>query len=242
VKHAHADRVSLGLGLTADGALCITVTDHGIGFDPATLAATSQAAPIGWGLFSIRERLTLLGGRLSIESAPGQGARFELIAPLVSAAEAVEKADVETPAGGAVGAGAGSRPSHDALRILIVDDHAAVRKALREMLHRSPELRVVGEAANGLEAIVEVGALRPHVVLMDISMPLMDGIDATRQLTAAYPSVQIFGLSMQQRPEGRHPIEEAGAAGFFVKGVDTQRLIDQLLGVQVARRRDEHAV
>jgi len=237
VKHAQTDRVSLGLGLSVDGGLCITVTDQGIGFDPAKLMAASPAGPIGWGLFSIRERLTLLGGQLRIKSTPGHGARFELIAPLGSAADTARGADFETPAAaGPLPPGARSRASLDALRILIVDDHAAVRKVLREMLHRSPELRVVGEAANGLDAIAEVGALRPHVVLMDISMPLMDGIDATRQIRTAYPSVQIFGLSMQQRPDGRHPIEEAGAAGFFVKGVDMQRLIDQLLEVQAARR------
>jgi PAS domain S-box-containing protein len=237
VKHAQIDRVSLGLGLTSDGGLCITVTDQGIGFDPAKLVAASEAGPIGWGLFSIRERLTLLGGRLRIESTPGQGARFELIAPLASAAAALEQPDLEPhAAAGRTSVGEGSRPSVDALRILIVDDHAGVRKVLRETLHRWRELRVVGEAANGLEAIVEVEALGPDVVLMDISMPLMDGIDATRQLRAAYPSVRIFGLSMQQRPDGRHPIEEAGAAGFFVKGVDTQRLIDQLLEVHAARR------
>jgi PAS domain S-box-containing protein len=237
VKHAQTDRVSLGLGLSSDGGLCITVADHGIGFDPAKLVATSQAGPIGWGLFSIRERLTLLGGQLTIESTLGQGARFELIAPPGSAADAVDEPDLETP--GAVdlaSAGAGSRPSADALRILIVDDHAAVRKVLRETLQRWPDLRVVGEAANGLEAIVAVEAVRPHVVLMDISMPLMDGIEATRQLSAGYPAVQTFGLSMQQRPEGRHPIEEAGAGGFFVKGVDTQRLIDRLLEVHASRR------
>jgi PAS domain S-box-containing protein len=237
VKHARADRVSLGLGLTADGALCITVTDHGIGFDPAKLVAASAAAPIGWGLFSIRERLTLLGGRLRITSAPGHGARFELIAPLGSAASAVDEPDLERHAtGGPTSVGTGRRRFLDPLRILIVDDHAAVRKVLRETLQRWPELRVVGEAANGVEAIVEVEALRPQVVLMDISMPVMDGITATRQLSAAYPSVRIFGLSMQQRPEGRHRIEEAGAAGFFVKGLDTQRLIDQLLEVHEARR------
>jgi PAS domain S-box-containing protein len=242
VKHAQTDRVSLGLGLTPEGGLCITVTDHGIGFDPAQLAAASQTAPIGWGLFSIRERLTLLGGRLRIESAPGHGARFELTAPLGSTADAFDEPDPDTQAAaGSAALGAGSRPTLDALRVLIVDDHAAVRKVLREMLQRWPDLRVVGEAANGLEAIVEAGALRPHVVLMDISMPLMDGIDATRQLRAAYPAVQVIGLSMQQRPDGRHPIEEAGAAGFFVKGVDTQRLIDRLLEVQAARRTDENA-
>ena len=126
-------------------------------------------------------------------------------------------------------------PPPDALRILIADDHAAVRKALREVLQERPELAVVGDAANGFEAIAYAHALRPDVILMDVSMPHMDGIEATRRLRAELPSVEILGLSMQPRPPGAHAIEEAGAAGYFVKGVDTERLIARLLSTHSAR-------
>jgi len=118
-----------------------------------------------------------------------------------------------------------------ALRILIADDHAAVRTVFRDLLQERPELHVVGEAANGREAIAEAHRLRPDVILMDVSMPEMDGIVATGQLRAELPSVQILGLSTQPRPLDRHPIEQAGATDFFTKGVDTQRLIDHLLGL-----------
>src|SRR5262249_32876444 len=117
----------------------------------------------------------------------------------------------------------------------IADDHAAVRKVLREMLEERPEFRVVGDAANGLEAIDRAHALRPDVVLMDISMPTMDGVEATRRLRAELPFIEVFGLSMQPRTQGPHPIEEAGAAGFFTKGIDTQRLLDHLLALHATR-------
>jgi DNA-binding NarL/FixJ family response regulator len=129
--------------------------------------------------------------------------------------------------------GAASRAAH-ALRILIVDDHAAVREVFGKVLQARPELCVVGGASNGLEAIAQAHALRPDVILMDISMPHMDGVDATRRLRAELPFIQILGLSMQPRMQRLHAIELAGAAGFFTKGIDTQRLIDHLLLIHTA--------
>ena len=99
-----------------------------------------------------------------------------------------------------------------ALRILIVDDHAACRNALRDMLHERPQLSVVGEAANGLEAIARAHTLRPDVILMDVAMPHMDGVEATARIHAELPDIQILGLSMHARSETVHAIEHAGAS------------------------------
>jgi PAS domain S-box-containing protein len=83
VKHARVDQVTVDLDLGPNDTLCITVSDDGIGFDPETLMVRTQAGDGGLGLFSIGERLTLLGGRFDIESAPGHGTRFRLVAPRV---------------------------------------------------------------------------------------------------------------------------------------------------------------
>ena len=127
------------------------------------------------------------------------------------------------------------RASADALRILIVDDHSAVRYALRKMLHQRPQLSVVGDASNGLEAIAQASTLRPDVILMDVSMPHMDGIEATARIHAQFPDIRILGLSMLTRSEIAHAIEKAGASGFFAKGTDTHRLIDHLLDFHAGR-------
>ena len=231
VKHAHADRVSVDLAVDEDGMLCITVTDQGIGFEPAEVGEPAKGGPAGWGLFSIRERLTLLGGRFDIESSPGQGARFRLIAPLGAQDTTSSAQDPQSHAAiGPVSSAASIATAH-ALKILIVDDHAAVRRVFRDLLQQRLELCVVGEASNGLEAIAQARVLRPDVILMDISMPKMDGVEATRRISAELPAIQILGLSMQVRTETRHPIEHAGASGFFIKGADTQRLIDHLLDI-----------
>jgi PAS domain S-box-containing protein len=231
VKHAQVDRVTIDLSLDQDDALSITVADQGIGFDPAGLVERGKAGKAGWGLFSIRERLTLLGGRFDIESAPGQGTRFRLVAPRGEAQVGIDAQRRLSPVAtqpALEGAGFGSaRP----LRILMVDDHAEVRRVFRELLQERPELHVVGEAADGLEAIAEAHALRPDVILMDVSMPGMDGVEATRRIRAELPFIQILGLSTHVKTDELHSIELVGAAGFFTKGVDTQRLIDHLMAV-----------
>jgi CheY-like chemotaxis protein/anti-sigma regulatory factor (Ser/Thr protein kinase) len=220
VKHARVDHVAIDLALDAEEALCITVTDKGVGFDVAALVDRAKTAPVGWGLFSIRERLTLLGGRFEIESVPGQGTVFRLIAPRGAAPESAESA-----------ASTATLPPFPVLRVLIVDDHPSVRDAYRKLLHARSEFMVVGDAADGLEAIAQARALRPDLILMDISMPRMDGIEATRRLRAELPGIPILGMSSQSRMDVAHPIEEAGAAGYFVKGLDTERMIDHMLRI-----------
>jgi len=222
VKHAQVDRVAVDLVLRPDDTLCITVSDQGIGFDPAELVDRTKAGQVGWGLFSIRERLTLLGGRFDIDSAPRRGTQFRLIAPRGSAEAVVERQTKP--------AGVASHAPGRALRILIADDHPGVREVFREMLEERPELRVVGEAADGLEAIAKAHELRPDVILMDVSMPVMDGVQATRRLRAELPSIQVLGLSTYARADAQ-AIELAGAAGFFSKGADAQRLIDHLMAL-----------
>jgi PAS domain S-box-containing protein len=240
VKYAKTDRVTLALELDVNDQLCITVTDQGVGFEPARLDDRSIAGQVGWGLFRIRERLTLLGGRLDIDSAPGRGTRVRIVAPRDTAPDSLAGANGSSFAlTGAVSAVDDERASPDALRILIVDDHPAVRRALREMLHRRPQLSVVGDASNGFEAIAHAHTLRPDVILMDVSMPHMDGVEATARIRAELPHIQILGVSMLARNETADAIEHAGAAAFFVKGTDTQRLIDHLLAFHASRDADD---
>jgi DNA-binding NarL/FixJ family response regulator len=103
------------------------------------------------------------------------------------------------------------------LRLLLADDHAGVRAKLREMLVEWPRLEVVGEAANGLEAVDMAHRLQPDVIIMDVAMPELDGVAATRRIHAVQPAIHIFGWSIEERPKGPHAIEEAGAVRYFVK-------------------------
>jgi len=105
----------------------------------------------------------------------------------------------------------------DRVRVLIVDDHEMVREGLRVLLGRDPALEVVGEAATGLEALEQVPQARPDVVLMDLTMPVMDGAAATARIRAEYPLVQVVVLS----GAGDRTLVEAalgaGAVSYLVK-------------------------
>ena len=210
------------------------MTDEGVGFEPASLDDRGKSGQLGSGLFSIRERMTLLGGRFDLDSAPGRGTRVRLVAPRGADQAAGGAAGVIPPPPAVPAVADDTRASH-ALRILLVDDHAAVRNALRQMLDERGHLSVVGEASDGVEAIIEARQLRPDVILMDVMMPNMDGIEATERIHAELPDIQILGLSMQARSNPVHAIEEAGAAGFFVKGLDTRQLLDRLLSIHETR-------
>jgi PAS domain S-box-containing protein len=234
VKHAGAQRASLTLALDDRDHLCITVIDDGVGFDTAKLDDRSNNGRVGWGLFSIRERLTLLGGQFDLDSAIGCGTRIRLVAPrhgpvAHSDRGVVPLVPVEPP------------PDHtpmdhpDALRILIVDDHPAVRSALDLMLRARPQFSVVGYASNGIEAIAHAHTLKPDIILMDVAMPHMDGIEATSRIHAELPAIKIFGLSMQASSDAVRAIELAGASAFFAKGTETRRLIDHLLALHASR-------
>jgi len=239
VKHAQVSRVMLDLAGGPNDTLCITVRDEGIGFDVAALAKRGNTNQVGWGLFSIRERVMLLGGRFDIESAPGQGTKFRLLVPAEGAHPALERTDpselLSTVRSHPDGPDLLAAPT---LRILLVDDHAGVTRALRELLHEHAELRVIGDASDGLEAISRAHALQPDVILMDVSMPNMNGVEATRRIRAELPSIQILGLSVDAPAQRPHAIEEAGAAGFFVKGADMKRLIDALMVVHGTMKAD----
>jgi DNA-binding NarL/FixJ family response regulator len=103
------------------------------------------------------------------------------------------------------------------ISVLLVDDHAILRKGLRDLLEDDPEIRVVGEAANGLEAVQLAGILAPRVVVMDVAMPVMDGVAATREIVSRSPDTLVLMLSINTREKSVREALAAGARGFLAK-------------------------
>lgn len=110
------------------------------------------------------------------------------------------------------------------IRVVIVDDHAMVRRGMRDFLELHDDLQVVGEAADGLTALEVVVATRPDVVIMDLLMPALDGIEATRRIKAAQPEVEIVALTSFIEEERVVAAIEAGAAGFLLKDAEADDL------------------
>src|ERR687886_364876 len=121
--------------------------------------------------------------------------------------------------------GAGSQTEREAITVLIVDDHAIVRQGLRTYLDLQPDVKVVGEAADGKQAIEAVRNLLPDVVLMDLVMPNMDGVEATRVVTSISPSTRVIVLTSFSEDEQVFASINAGAQGYLMKDVLPQELV-----------------
>ena len=119
----------------------------------------------------------------------------------------------------------------DKIKILIADDHAVVREGTRQILERESDLAVVGEAGDGEEAIRLAGILQPDVAIIDIEMPRMDGVEATRRIKAQYPGITVLILSAYDDDQFVFSLLEAGAAGYLLKSVRGKELIDAIRAV-----------
>ena len=115
------------------------------------------------------------------------------------------------------------------IRVLIVDDVSQVRQELRTMLTLSSDVEIVGEAANGLEAIRQAEALQPEVILMDLEMPVLDGYQATEQIKNQQPSRRIVALTVHGYEEARQRALQAGVDAFIVKGESLENLVQAIL-------------
>jgi DNA-binding NarL/FixJ family response regulator len=118
------------------------------------------------------------------------------------------------------------------MRILIVDDHAVVRRGVRSLLESQPGWEISGEAATGREAVDLAGRLRPDVVVMDLSLPGLNGLDATRQILKESPRSEIVVLTMHHSEELARSVLQAGARGYVLKSDADQNLITAIESVR----------
>lgn len=194
-----------------DQHIQITVSDKGRGFNPEEVWEKAACASGGFGLFSIRERLTLLGGCFEIDSKPGGGAIFRLTIPHAALAAPPSGAAQDVAHNGA------QASAHRKIRILLADDHTVMRRGLASMLRQEPDLEVVDEAQDGVEAIEKARQTLPDIVLMDFSMPRMNGLEATKHIQNELPQISIIGLSMFDEAERAAAMIRAGACAYACK-------------------------
>lgn len=114
----------------------------------------------------------------------------------------------------------------EGLRVLIADDHTIVRSGIRLLLEEESDIHVVGEALDGRQALAMADTLSPDVILMDIAMPGMDGLEATRKIKNNWPNIQVLVLTMHRSDEYFFEMLKAGASGYILKGAETSDLIN----------------
>jgi DNA-binding NarL/FixJ family response regulator len=161
---------------------------------------------------------------MKIESAPGKGTTITLICPagdkiFISKQDRMDneqsRIDDRTAA-------------PEIIRIMLADDHRVVREGLRGILEEQADLEVIGEASDGASAIEMAERLLPDVILMDINMPGINGIEATRSITERQPQIHIIGLSVHDSSDMAQRMIEAGAIGYIHKTTSQQALCDAI--------------
>jgi PAS domain S-box-containing protein len=226
VKYARVSRARVWMR-RLENNVEVTVEDNGIGFDPEKIEAAASTTG-GFGLFSIRERLMYLRGSLSIEAAPGCGSRFVLVVPIRLSAPrpGTKRTGSETP----VDQNINEPPQYEGIKtkVLLVDDHPVMRQGLSRLLDEQPDIQVIGQAGDGQSAIDLTRQLKPDVVLMDISLPLINGLDATRRIVSENPDIRVIGLSMHEEPDMATTMRQAGAVAFLTKGGPIEKLISAI--------------
>jgi len=219
VKHANTYEATVTLE-EVDGSLRIQVADHGAGFDALALAGKKKSAPAqGFGLFSIRERMLSLGGRFELDSSPGHGTTATLVLPLEAKGQATNHAHAPnvTTAQSLNAVQGSTSTTKPKVRVLVADDHALVRQGFCSLLNQYGDIQVVGEATTGTEAVALADRLEPDVILMDITMPKLDGVEATRRLKRKHPGTVVIGLTIHTVGQVKAAMTEAGAVAVINK-------------------------
>ena len=183
-----------------------SISDDGTGFDLDLLHTGYDPFESGFGLFSIREQLNLTAVRSKSIPAPGRGSAVTIVMPLA----------------GRLNREGGVVLKH---RIFIADDHRIVREGLQSLVEKENDLEVVGMADNGRQAVTLTRRLKPDVVIMDIAMPELNGIDATRQIVDEVRGVKVIALSMHSEKQFVEGMLRAGVAGYLLKESAFEELI-----------------
>jgi PAS domain S-box-containing protein len=217
VKHARTGAARVALHHD-NGCLQVRVEDQGAGFEPSDPSHNQHE---GFGLLHLRERLDVVGGTMTVDAAPGRGTRIALMVP---DSPKGRKAAASLAHGGPDTIAAPSR-KQPSIRVLVVDDHRIVREGLVGLLDSEPGIVVVGQAANGAEAIERARLMNPDVVIMDINMPLMNGIEATRRIRSELPHIAVIGLSLHAERDMGESMREAGATSYLSKNGPSEDLL-----------------
>ncbi len=225
-RYANTPKARLRISTTAD-EIKVEIEDYGKGLQAARAKFPQESvARLGVGIQGMTERIRQLGGRLDITSGAKRGT-------LVIATIPLRASQVAAPAASQVSAGTASLPSaassvaehHQRQQILIADDHEMVRRGVRNTLQSEPDLEICGEAVDGQDAVDKASKFRPDLVILDINMPVLNGLVAVRQILRHCPTTKIVIFSVHDSEQPRQEARAAGAHGFVSKGEDSRELV-----------------
>ncbi|HEY7534253.1 MAG TPA: PAS domain S-box protein, partial [Nitrospiraceae bacterium] len=235
LKHSGAKHASVTMMENEHKQLSIMVRDEGGGCDPAGVMEAKEGK---FGLFSIRERMEAIGGWMEIQSQLGSGTTVILGVGIVVGefrADPPENRSPEAPSAVTILETSVDALERKPIRVLLVDDHAMVRQGLRSVLDGYSNLDVIAEAGDGEEAVTLASLLRPDLIVMDVSLPRLDGIEATKRIRKDRPETVVVGLSVNQTDHVMRAMMGAGAAAFLTKESAADQLYETIESAVAAK-------
>ncbi|MGA7919357.1 MAG: response regulator [Candidatus Acidiferrales bacterium] len=207
----------------------LQIGDFGKGIHGDVLnSRTGKVAPLGVGIQGMKERIRQLGGALEITSKPNHGTQVTAILPLTHT-----QTSSIAELGGSIAVSSASRtaessnPERNVSRkqILIADDHEMLRRGLRAMLEKEQEWEVCGEAVDGQDAVDKINTLRPDLVILDINMPVLNGLAAVRQISRSSPQTKILVFTVHDSDQTAKEIQASGAHRYLAKSDASDNLL-----------------
>ena len=247
--HRYANSPTAIIRVNVDAEeMTLEIIDHGKGMEVNAVAPESFSAERpGVGIQGMRERMRQLSGRLEIVSVPNRGTRVIAALPLQGLVhEEVPAADDSADENSAAGPPSAEPQAQAApsARVLIADDHEIMRQGVRTLLASEVNWEICGEAVNGREAVEKTAQLSPDLVILDLNMPVLDGLAALREIVAKRPSAKILVLTVHDSDSTIHEIFTAGAHGCLLKSQtahDLVRAVKMVLSGQVFRPDPDNA-
>jgi len=229
-RYSESPRAYVRLKRLSSDEIQVQIGDFGKGMHPATLnTSTHTAAPLGVGIQGMRERMRQLGGKLEITSRLKHGTLVTATLPMVHpqanpSAESITNTTVESATNRGTDTPA---PSRDTPRkqILIADDHEMLRRGIRNALEDRQDWQICGEAVDGQEAVNKVNTLRPDLVILDINMPVLNGLAAVRQILRNRPQTKIVIFTVHDSEQTIKEIHAAGAHAYVSKNDASDALL-----------------
>jgi two-component system NarL family sensor kinase len=232
-RYSGSPKAYVRLKITSD-EIEVQIGDFGKGMHRDMLnAATGKAAPLGVGIQGMKERMRQLSGKLEITSRPNDGTLVTAKLPLSLQepnvpAESLSAADLLSSRSGEASI---SHRNVSRKRILIADDHEMLRRGVRAMLEKVTEWEICGEAVDGRDAVKKASALRPDLVVLDISMPVLNGLAAVRQIVRNAPQTKILVFTVHDSDQAVKEIQAAGAHGYLSKSHVSEDLLRVVKGL-----------
>jgi CheY-like chemotaxis protein len=208
----------------------LEIGDYGKGMRHESKKPDRPSAPLGVGIQGMKERVRQLSGTLEITSRPGKGTLVTAILPISSRRPEISEAfqDHKVQEARLVAVDASPESNGWPKRILIADDHDVLRRGIRTMLESDPDLEVCGEAVDGRDALEKTLTQTPDLVILDINMPIMNGLDVLRQIVRHRPQTKVLAFSVHDSKQIVEEILAAGAHSYVSKATAGQHLVHEV--------------